>query len=407
MLDLETFITTLIEKRNSLVEFAESHGNLGEKLYYVLFAAMILAQYISNTMLYTLMPGQSFIYTVMDLIALLAAAKVIFLDRYDSPRDLALVITVGLIIWACCLNSTVLGPLYYYAMIAGAKNIDFRKLLIIFVVMFAIAVPASAVMAKLGVIPEILNSRTGSAGIRYSMGATYPTDFAARMFYIMLAYAAIRKFKFTLPEFIGFLSLTFFTYITTDTKLDVLLMAAIIFIAAARRYVFALLERLGSFGVTFISFLGIAAMIVMTYLYNPENRFLSIMNRVFTKRLEFGHISFDRYNVTFFGQNIPQIGNGGLHKGYYEYFFIDCSYVRILMMMGIASFFIFLFAIMYLFMKFYKIGSMTLVAVLILVLLSSIIDHHLLEISFNPFLLAVMADVGFFARNRYSYMFMR
>ena len=129
------------------------------------------------------------------------------------------------------------------------------------------------------------------------------------------------------------------------------------------------------------------------------------MNKVFTKRLEFGHISFEKYNVTLFGQNIPQIGNGGLHKGYYEYFFIDCSYVRTLMMMGAISFFIFLFAILYLFMKFYKVQSMELVAALIFVLVSSLIDHHLLEISFNPFLVAFMADVGYFIRNNYSNMF--
>ena len=146
-------------------------------------------------------------------------------------------------------------------------------------------------------------------------------------------------------------------------------------------------------------------MVIMTYLYNPDNRFLELMNKVFTKRLEFGHISFEKYNVTLFGQNIPQIGNGGLHKGYYEYFFIDCSYVRILMMMGVISFFILLFAILYLFMKFYKIQSMELVAALIFVLISSLIDHHLQEISFNPFLVVFMADVGYFIRNKYSNMF--
>ncbi len=402
---METLITTLIEKRNNLVEFSESHRNLGEKFYYILFVSMILAQYISNTMLYTLMPNDSLIYVAMDIIAFLAVIKTILFDRYNDLKELFLAISIGLIIWACCINSTVLSPLYYYAMIIGAKNVNFKNLLVIFISTLAVAIPATVLMAHFNVIPEILNSRTGSSRIRYSMGATYPTDFAARLFYLMLAYATLKKFKFNLPEYVGLVSLTFFTYVTTDTKLDVLLMLAIILVSIFNKYIFSILKVLGSFGVTFISFLGISVMVIMTYLYNPDNRFLELMNKVFTKRLEFGHISFEKYNVTLFGQNIPQIGNGGLHKGYYEYFFIDCSYVRILMMMGAISFFIFLFAILYLFMKFYKVQSMELVAALIFVLISSLIDHHLLEISFNPFLIVFMTDVGYFIRNKYSNMF--
>ena len=88
MLVLETLITTLIEKRNKLVEFSESHRNLGEKFYYILFVSMILAQYISNTMLYTLMPNDSLIYVVMDIIACLAVIKTVLFDRYNDLKEL-------------------------------------------------------------------------------------------------------------------------------------------------------------------------------------------------------------------------------------------------------------------------------------------------------------------------------
>lgn len=54
--------------------------------------------------------------------------------------------------------------------------------------------------------------RTGNAGIRLSLGSVYPTDLAARIFYISLAYVTLKKFKLKLPEYISLLAICVYIF---------------------------------------------------------------------------------------------------------------------------------------------------------------------------------------------------
>ena len=140
----------------------------------------------------------------------------------------------------------------------------------------------------------------------------------------------------------------------------------------------------------------VVMIIILTYGYSSKMWILNKINNILSGRLSVGHIAFENFNVPFFGQIIEQTGNGGLHHGVYSYFFIDCSYIRVLMMNGLFSFLILVAFLVILSNKFLNEKAYSLEIALLFVALSSIIDQHLLEISYNCLLLAMFADISYF-----------
>ena len=380
-----------------LTKLPAKYGN------YLFFSALgfyLISQFINGTMYIVYYPSESFPYRLWMIAGALALLKIMLFDQFKDQKELALYVAVGLLILAGCISSQAWDFLYYYLMIVAARGIDFHLILKEFLVIISVGLVLTFISAKLGLIMGLTNSRDGSAAIRYALGTVYPTDLASRLFYLMLAYALYKKFRFDLPEYIGLFAMTAWMYIVTDTRLDMLLMLAIIFCGLLKEKVIKMLQYLKLKWIATLAFGSIFFVIIMTYLYQPSNLLFRVVNKVLSGRLAVGQLAFERYNVTLFGQMVIQNGNGGIHKGPFDYFFIDCSFLKILMMNGIVSFFILLGGIYYLLKRALKNQAYSLAMAVLLVILSSLIDHHMLEISYNIIFMALLADITSFSKEK-------
>ena len=78
--------------------------------------------------------------------------------------------------------------------------------------------------------------------------------------------------------------------------------------------------------------------IVLSYFYDSSAAFWKVLDSTLEARLAFGKQGFEDFGVKLFGQKIDMIGNGGTTKYQGEYFFLDCSYVNILLTWGLILF---------------------------------------------------------------------
>lgn len=384
----------VLSLRGQSVELLKKY-HVDKMLFFLAFTVYIVGHFLSGTM-YIYILDKSLPYTIWMVACMLALLKIFLVNVYSDWRDLCLIVSIGLIVWASSLNTNTWDMIYYYVMIVAAQNINFKSIVKIFLATVVTMLIFTIISAKLGVIAGVTNMRLGSSDLRYALGTVYPTDLAARLFYIELFYIALRKFKLNLPEYITCLSLAVFTYIVTDTKLDVLLMLLLILAVYFKDAIILVLEKIQNLGVTLILGSMVAMIVILTYGYNSRMWILNKINNILSGRLSVGHIAFENFNVPFFGQIIEQTGNGGLHHGVYSYFFIDCSYIRVLMMNGLFSFLILVAFLVILSNKFLNEKAYSLEIALLFVALSSIIDQHLLEISYNCLLLAMFADISYF-----------
>lgn len=384
----------VLSLREQSVELLKKY-HVDKILFFLAFMVYIVGHFLSGTM-YIYILDKSLPYTIWMVACILALLKIFLVNVYSDWRDLCLIVSIGLIVWASSLNTNTWDMIYYYVMIVAAQDINFKSIVKVFLATVVTMLVFTIVSAKLGVIAGVTNMRLGSSDLRYALGTVYPTDLAARLFYIELFYIALRKFKLNLPEYITCLSLAAFTYVVTDTKLDVLLMLLLILAVYFKDAIILVLEKIQNLGVTLILGSMVAMIVILTYGYNSKMWILNKINNILSGRLSVGHIAFENFNVPFFGQIIEQTGNGGLHHGVYSYFFIDCSYIRVLMMNGLFSFLILVAFLVILSNKFLNKKAYSLEIALLFVALSSIIDQHLLEISYNCLLLAMFADISYF-----------
>ncbi len=97
-----------------------------------------------------------------------------------------------------------------------------------------------------------------------------------------------------------------------------------------------------------------------------------------------------KYGMTLFGQSIKMVGNGGTTKiSASQYFFIDCSYLYIFLRYGVFFLLITLAVYMMCCKKFQN--DPYFIVVIILISINCMIAHHIIELTYNPFALALFA----------------
>lgn len=371
---------------------------LGTSLFlFALVLYLVLNLLQASTYKYVL--DNNLLYLGSELSALIALIKIILFNKFRDYQELLIITLIGLVVWTCSLNSWTYNYIYYYIFVIAAKDEKIESILKIFITTVSVMLGVLFLSAKFGLIVGIVTSnRPGSSTLRYALGTMYATDLAARIFYVWLFYVLLRKFTLKFPEYIIGLSLCASVYIVTDTRVDTVLIALTLLLSLAKNYVMPLVEKVGSKIINYIIVGVISLMIILTYIYNPDKPFpvLRLINKALNYRLTWGHLAFDRYNVSFFGQYIYEVGSGGLnHRATDNYFFIDDSYVRILMFGGFFFFIIFLVGIVFLVKRAFEQGAISIVIALILIILSSIIDHHMPDMGFNVIFLALFGNLDY------------
>ena len=371
---------------------------VSEYLFFASFFIYIITQYLGGTM-FTIDGTVSFL--LLTISSILAFIKIIIFDNESNLYKLTIVLLL-IILFAAGKNSFDYNFYYYAFLIFAAKNIEFRKILKYYIIVLASGIIVTAIFALIHVIPAIVITRSNSSALRLALGSVYPSDLAARIFHLMVGYAVLKKFKLTLPEYLSIIAITVTTYIVTDTKLDLILMILLIICLSFYKYIVILMSMIKPYIFNLLILGFIAINILLAYFYNPKILILNKLNSALTGRLDLANRGFNDYNVTLYGQYIYQNGWGGIHKKIIDYFYIDSSLVRVLLMQGLIVYII-LICLMLRDMKiFVKNKQFSLAIALFFIIASSAIDQHLIEITFNFVFLASFANIDYFKDDRLS-----
>lgn len=382
------------------MKIKEKVPRLPEWTYFFALFMYLLSQFAQGTLAIKRLIPMFLPYWVQMFVALIIVLKIVTFDEYYL-KDWFILLFLGIVLWQSGINAGELNLFYYYIAIIGAKNIDFKKILRFFLVMISSLLILTFIITKLKIIPGLVFNR-GDGALRYALGTVYPSDLSARCFYLMITYALLRDYKLKLPEYIGLISITIWAYVVTDTKVDLILMVFFLLIAVFYKQTITLLKKITSIGIAIILGSAVSFMILMTYFYNPSNHLMKLVDHALSGRFYFSHIAFEKYNVTFLGQYIPQNGFGGNTKTVFDYFYIDCSYIRILMMLGAFVFLLVVGYLLYLSHMFISKKYYSLEITLILIAISSLIDQHMWEISYNIIFLATFANLNSFKHSSKS-----
>ncbi len=283
----------------------------------------------------------------------------------------------------------------------GAYKVSFKRIGILYVFTGAFISLLALVCSQTGIIVDytFLTNYGEQENIRHSLGIIYPTDCFAHIFYLVVTYFIIRWKRVTYVEIVGAGVIFGVFYYFTSARADMagallmlVLMAVVKLLsgkghglkdAAKKVYSWILMPVCAVF------------IFVITYLYDPNNAFMYKLDFMTSYRLSLGKTGMDLYGFKLLGApNFAENGNanGGIRN--YAYVFYDSAYVKYLFKYGILLLIV-LFVIYALIGLRLKSQNMFYGMVFISVIaLSFVIEHHMLELSYNITLLLLTADIS-------------
>jgi len=237
---------------------------------------------------------------------------------------------------------------------------------------------------------------------RYLLGYRFPTFLPNYYFHMVLGWVFLRKERIKLIEIISILVINVPIYQLTDTRavffLVILTCAAVMALKYGRVcYSTFILGRTFSFltKYSFVIFAFIA--IYFQYTYDSSIYWMASLNSAFSGRLFLGHMGFELYNITPFG-NLVEFVTMLEVTGKNKFFYIDSAYVQLLLVYGVIIFSLILIAYTRIGYEIIKRNDKYFGLVLILLFAHSLTDPQLMSPEFNPFMMCL----GYYGLARYK-----
>lgn len=365
----------------------------GDWLYQVAFVYLVTISYL-QTSTYVDFFAPSTLHRLLFIGLAALAFKIFFLDRHNLWSILGNVLGFGLLLitWRTSHDFmlVVMGVL-----ILGARGVNFRQIVKLYYLVGLIGLLYIIISAEAGVIRNLVFVRDTTGAVRRAFGIIYPTDFAAHVLFLVLADAYLAFHRLNWKRYIIYIVLASVVMITTNARLD----SAAIFMIVPVTWVGKrasqghIVSRLVANFYWLLPSLGAYIVICLSYFYYSSNRILEKANQILSGRLYYGKTAFERYGISNFGQTVQEKGWGlGSKKTTIaNYFFIDASFLRLMIIFGIISLLIVLVMMTRISWQSIQANDYALASIIVIVTISAMLEQRLVDIAYNPFLLAFLA----------------
>lgn len=334
----------------------------------------------------------------------------ISLPKYEESEK-QIILLVFFFVILIGISTQRFGTVYSsFALIVGAKDVDFRSILKVYYKTGAILCIIVVLLSYYGVIENrgVLSEGHGlseTLTIRYCMGYIWPTDFATHVFFILLAYWIEKGGRMTIFRFLTFSAVIYVVYRISDSKLGCGCMILLLFFSFVLRIRQWLVSK--SFNISRYSFIKkilwmsyipvlFAIMAYATDSYDENDLNWIAADIVLSGRLHIGQEALEKEGYTWFGQEYELFG-GESDKNLYNY--IDSSYLQALVIYGIVFSILLLLSYMYIVSQAYNRKDYSFLYAIIVVGISGAVAQHFLQVYMNPLWLALVANVSAYNEN--------
>lgn len=371
----------------------------GQIIYEIAFAfEFVVAFLITST--YTDYFSNHLLHLLMFVGLALVLLKIFLFDDLDLKWLAidAIVLILLLITWRTSKEFSLFSMGIF---VLGARNVDFKRIIKIYFYVGMLLLAFVVISAMGGLIRNLVYRRDMTNIVRQSFGIAYPTDFAAHVLYLILAYAYLKFGKIKWYDYAVFLAAAVFLVKFSDARLSayaIILSIPVLWIGQRAQTDHLLSRFIASFYWT-VPILSAYLVIIASYFFTPSNKILTKVNNASSGRLFLGHKAISEYGFSMFGKQIIEHGWGGANglkmsqNAPANYFFVDSSFLRMTILYGIIMAIIILLAMTKISWESFQKGSFVLASIIVIVSVSAMVEQRLLDLAYDPFLIALLADV--------------
>lgn len=362
---------------------------------YLFYVVLMSLMAFKDTMMLPFGWSDTLLHFVCVTAVIVVFAKAAFEEPWEI-REIIIAGVIGLALFASWHHYMRRYLLELAVLIIGARGVSFRKIVKVYFTASTIAFLTTTFLALGGFIENLTFIQAEHGNLpRYAFGSIYPTDYAAHVFYLSLCYAWLRLHRIkwkevAIMEGIGLLCYFFCGARTTTVCITILVLLLIIYKLKLCETVIYKFRYFLCFSMPVCA----AATIAVTAAYREDVPWMNVLNGFLNTRLSQGKEGFLNYPVTLLGQEVLMhgYGGGGVDESVH-YFFLDSSYVNVLLQYGLLVFAVLIFMSVYSMFRLNKKEMWKEVALLMVLSLHNIMEHHLIEIAYHPFFLLTLAAI--------------
>ncbi len=295
-------------------------------------------------------------------------------------------------------------------LLIGAKDISFQKLMRLYFSIVIFWSIITMVAAQLGIITNLVWNVEGR-NIRISFGFIYPTDFAAHIFFMVLCYWYIRGERFHCIEAGITAVLGGFVYLFCEARcstLMLLLLSLVMFYSQfrhirskKRNMEYQMCSVLSSL-LVFVPLMCSAFIHFFSMFFTAGVKYMQGFNKLISGRLSLAKKAIDIFGFQLWGSDIPMVGNGSKETYASKYFYVDSTYLQLSLLYGVVFLTLILIVFLLVGEQARKRKDWILLWIIALASIHGVIEQHLIELEYFPFLFAAFADMSRSKKKRHG-----
>lgn len=381
-----------INKRKALFPF--------DVLYYIIFTVYFTFCFSQTTLLYSEFLQKDYEQTIITIIGYLVNVM-FFYSVYtiifvcDGIKDR--ILCLGMVIFASLflrnreLNSNFKTICLTVLFVLNSRNKNPKVLLWITYIVGWFEILLSFILSRLEIIPAYVYS-----GTRHGFGSVYPTDLACHFLVLVITICILKKGKLNIFDYGWYLLISAVNYVYMQAKTGVLLVLLVLVGNAIYQYIIPymkipekLIKVYKVFMVIIYPFFAAVTIIWTKLFVDTPDSFLNKFNSI-RLRFVYGNDAMNTYGFSWWGVYFKEVGNGGVPGKRVDYYFVDISYVRILLQQGIIFFALVLFIYTLTQFKFIKNGMLYFAYLFAVFALDCAIEHHIAHITYGMILMLIV-----------------
>ncbi len=380
--------------------------NLSETLFTVAFVVAVFPFILCATPLAEMIPldalSKVFLVLSSGILAIKCALEVWFVKDLKKViyAFLLLVLTV-LVVFS---SKAIIFPVMIFQFIVCAGNIDKDRLVKVSFFTVLCAVCAVLFCFFLEILPHEFSTRFGNTIRRWHFGFNYTTHLPNFFFSLVLMFVYLVREKIKMWHILIIAILNLALYFFTDTKA---IYGEIIFLcigliilrpcysksenAFAKRYnkicdtVFCGRASKFIFAALILALVGVTVYASATFdIENPDHVQL---DKLISGRLSYANEGLKTYGITPFGTEINWASGSNWQESADRYFFVDSSFVNMLLNYGVIVFALITAGLTKLCFEFSKDKQKHFMLLIFVLVIHSLFDPQLFDLRYTPFLM--------------------
>lgn len=358
-----------------------------EITYLIIYGAVFTFEFLNTTMFEIKWPPR-FGYIFLASTALYTAAKFIWHNTYTRKE----MIWAGIILFAFLMPAllTEYRFLWYTGfLIVSAKDVDFDKILKVYLVIGITIMVAAFGASQMGWIENLqyMTLRDEEWIIRNSFGSVYPTDFSAHVFYLAIASICLSENNITWGKIINFVLLAAFVLDKCGARTSAICMCLMAGMLVLVKYLKDKIKTNVIYQAINLSTMALAGLFIgLVHIFDVTKEWMSKLDLALSSRLSISNEAIELYDYKLFGQNIVEVGLGRAEGHRDDYFFLDNSYIRIALLYGVVLLLVALVVFWLAGQQAIQNKRIIILVAIMVIAVHSFMEHHILEIAYNPIL---------------------